>query len=240
MHRVQGGAAVDPRVQVARARAQDEVEVDETAGGDVELGHAARRHAAVEDDRRVRPTLVGREEVDDLVAAGLLLGVAAHAHVDGKLSRGGELGSRLDQHVELALVVGDAAAEEPAVALLERERVRLPELERVGRLDVDVAVDHDRRPSAVRGGQVADDQRLRLGRDDLGGAAGSADELGEPLGRAPDVVRAAPGSALTLGMRDQLRQLVEPGLRHGGESMPRRRRARPRAARRRRRCRGRA
>ena len=44
---------------------------------DVEARHVAADHAAVEDDRRVGAALVGLEELDDRVAPGLLLAVAA-------------------------------------------------------------------------------------------------------------------------------------------------------------------
>ena len=71
-----------------------EVEVDEPARRDRELGHAARRHAAVEDQRRVGAALVGGEEVDDRVAAGLLLAVAGEADVDRQLAGGRELAPR--------------------------------------------------------------------------------------------------------------------------------------------------
>ena len=47
----------------------------------------------------------------------------------------------------MRLVVGDAAREELAVTLDELPRVRLPELERVRRLDVEVRVDEQRRRS---------------------------------------------------------------------------------------------
>ena len=49
-------------------------------------GHVAPDHPAVEDDRGVRSALVGLEELDDRVAAGLLLAVAAEADVDRQLA----------------------------------------------------------------------------------------------------------------------------------------------------------
>ena len=202
-------------MEVARPRAQDGVEVHKSARGDVELRHAALGHPAVEDDRRVAASLVGGEEVDDLVAAALLLGVAGHPDVDRELTGRREIGRGLQQDVQLALVVHDAARVEPAVALLERIRIRLPELERVRRLDVDVPVDEHRGRRAVRRRDVADDQRLCVGRDDFGCPARPAHELGEPVGGGPHV----PG-ALRVGADarnpNQLGELVEPGLSHGG------------------------
>ena len=76
---------------------------------DVERGHVAPDHAAVEDDRRVAAALVGGEEVDDRVPAGLLLAVAAEADVDRQLAGLRELARGDEQHVELPLVVDRAA-----------------------------------------------------------------------------------------------------------------------------------
>ncbi len=55
---------------------------------------------------------------------------------------------------------------------------------------------------------------MRVGLDDLGLAAGAAQERGEPLRRACTSPACA-GSALTLGMRSSSDELVEPGLSHG-------------------------
>ena len=137
------------------------------------------------------------------------------------LRASGEVRRRLGQHVQLSLVVGDAAAVDPLAALLEREGIGLPELERIGRLDVHVPVDKYRRdltrgltPGPVRSGQVAEDQRVRLGLDDLGRAAGRAHERGQPLRRVVDVPGAG-GVGADAGDAQQLGELVEPGLSHG-------------------------
>ncbi len=191
------------------------MEVDEPAGGDVELGHSSRGHAAVEDHGRVGTAHVGGEEVHDLMAARLLLRVARHPHVHRQLPRCGQLRGGLDEHVELALVVRDPAPVEPAVPFLERERIGLPELERIRRLHVDVPVDEHRWRGSVRRLQVADDQRLRIGRNDLGLAARTAHEPGEPLRGGADVVGVRRVGA-DAGNADQLSELVEPGLGHGG------------------------
>ena len=109
------------------------------------------------------------------------------------------------EHVELALVVGDAAAVEPVAALLELERVGLPELERIGRLHVEVPVDEHRRdrpglsPDTSEADSSPTISGCVVGRHELRLAAGAADELGEPLRRARHVAACA-GSALTLGM----------------------------------------
>ena len=83
------------------------------------------------------------------MAAGLLLPVAADPQVDGQLVAGAQLLRRLQEHEELALVVGDAASVEPFVAKRRFERVGLPQLERRRRLDVEVPVTDDGRRVAV-------------------------------------------------------------------------------------------
>ena len=117
VHRVQRRAAEDAGVQVALAGPHPNVEVDEPAGCDVE--HRARR-ARASPRRRSRAASAPRssrcEELDDRVAAGLLLAVADEANVDRQLAGPRELLGRLQQRIELALVVGDAARVEPAVA----------------------------------------------------------------------------------------------------------------------------
>ena len=91
------------------------------------------------------PRSSAAEELDDRVPAGLLLAVAREAHVDRQLPGRGELAGGGQQQVELALVVGDAAAVEVLAADLGLERRRLPQLERIGRLHVEVAVAEDGR-----------------------------------------------------------------------------------------------
>ena len=169
------------------------MEVRHAARRDVERRDVAADHAAVEDDRRVCAALVGLEELDDRMPAGLLLAVAAEADVHRQLARARELARRGEQHVELALVVDGAAAVQVVAADLRLERVALPQLERVGRLDVEVAVaDHRRRAlGAVRGAQLADRERLPVPVDHLALAAGLADEVAHPLGAAHDVRRRA-------------------------------------------------
>ena len=78
-------SAAPPKMPEWRSRSpvrRRDVEVDETARAEVERGHVLSRHAAVEDDAGVRTALVGLEEVDDRMAARLLLAVEGDAHVD--------------------------------------------------------------------------------------------------------------------------------------------------------------
>ena len=80
------------------------------------------------------------EIVDDRVAAGLLLPVAAEPDVHRQLPGGGQLASGREQHEQLALVVDGSAAVEVLAADLGLERVALPQVERRRRLDVEMAV----------------------------------------------------------------------------------------------------
>ena len=202
MRGVQGGAAVDPGVEVALAAAEAEVVVDVAARRDVERRQARADHPGIEDDRRVGPALVGRDEVDERVAGRLLLAVAAEADVDGELAGARELAGRREQHVQLPLVVDGAAAVEIAVADLGLERRTLPEPERVGRLDVEVPVAEDGRRGvgAARRADLADRERLTVPVHEVGVAACAADELAHPL-PAARTSGACAGSALIEGMR---------------------------------------
>src|SRR2546423_1243857 len=113
-------------MKVTVARAHFDVEAHEPAGRDIEGGPATPEHARVEDDARVAAAFVLREELDDRVPTGFLFAVAAEADVDGKRVISRELRGRLQQHVELALVVCDAAAVDPPVADGRFEGRRLP------------------------------------------------------------------------------------------------------------------
>ena len=147
-------------------------------------------HAAVEYDGGVRAAFVLHDPVHDRVTADLLLAVAREAEVDRKVTRCSEQLGSLQQHVQLALVVGDSARVQPAVALDQLEWGRLPQLERVGRLHVEVAVTENRgRLARVGGGRhLADHERPGAPRDHLGVAAGSTDTCGHPVGRCGNVI----------------------------------------------------
>ena len=231
MDRVERHAAVHPGVQVALARPHLDVDADEAAGRELDRRDVAPEHPAVEDHAGVGPALVLRDPVGDRVAADLLLAVVRDAEVDRQRARLDEPLRGLEHEPELALVVGDAARVRPLAADLELERVGLPELERRGRLDVEVVVDEDGRrvARAVRGGDLAEHELALAERRQLGRAADAADELADPLARALDVLPVGRVGAHARD-RDQLRQLGAPGLIHGerlyGDSA-RRRRANP-------------
>ena len=96
---------------------------------------------------------------------------------------------RLEVHEDLALVVGGAARVDLAVADRRLERRRLPQLERIDRLHVVVAVEQDRR-RALGAEPVAVDDGIarRLDQPDVL-QADAAHLVGGPLGAAPDVGR---------------------------------------------------
>src|SRR5262249_61460921 len=94
---------------------------------------------------RVGAARVVGEEIDDRMPADLFLAVRADAQVHGQVTGLGEELRRLEHAPELALVVRDTARDEPLAADGQLERRRLPELERCGRLDVEVAVQKDGR-----------------------------------------------------------------------------------------------
>ncbi len=218
--RVHGDAAVQARVEISLARSNPHVEVAEPPQRRVERGDPWLLHAAVEDDRRVRPTLVGSDPVDDRLAADLLLGVEGEANVDRKLPGSCELMRGADEHEELGLVVRDPAGEEPTVPLGQLERRRVPEVERVGRLDVEVRVADDRGRSlgARARTDLADDERsASVRRDGVGLSSRLANPSRNPLGCLDDVVRVC-GIGAHGRDGDQLGELVAKLLvrrRHG-------------------------
>ena len=189
MHGVQRDAPEHSRVQVAVTGPDRDVEVTDTPQADHEAGYVPRHHASVEDDGDVRAPIVAFEPVDDRVAADLLLAVAREPDVHRQLALGAQQLDRLQKHEQVRLVVRDTARVEDAVAVRQLERWRLPELERVGRLDVEVRVAEDgRRRAGVTGrGHLADDKRLARRLDHVRLPSGRPDALAHPLGGAPHV-----------------------------------------------------
>jgi hypothetical protein len=224
---IQPRAAVDPGMQVTRAGAQRQVKVDKATGGDIEGRQAAGDHAAIEDDGRLRRTVIGGKKVEDRVPASLLLAVADEAHVDGELARGGQLASRGEQQIQLPLVVGNAAGVHMLTADLRLERRRLPQVERVRRLNIEVPVaENGRGAVCVAGGaQLADGERLPMPVDQLGRSSRRAQEIAHPLtGHAH--VAGMRGIRAHRGDAQQLGQLVEP-IGHVRDPSSHRRTARP-------------
>ena len=217
VRRIERRAAVQPGVEVALAGAERHVEVRDAAGRDVERGAVAGDHPAVEDHRGVAAALVGLEELDDRMAARFLLAVAREAHVDRKLTGPGELACGRQQQVQLALVVGDPTAIQVLAPDLGLERRRLPQLERIGRLHVEVAVAEDSRRAVgvARRAHLAHGERLPVPVDQIALPARVADQPAHPLAGLLDLAGARRIGADRLDPQ-KLGELVEP-LRHGRE-----------------------
>jgi len=147
--------------------------------------------------------------IADRGAADLLLAVEGEAYVHREGPLLGELPHRLDEEERVPLVVGDAARVEAPVALRELERGRLPEVEGVRRLHVEVRVAEDRRGRlrALRRCDLADHEGPSAPRHELRAAAARADHARDPLGRVGDVRRVGDVGADRRD-RDQLGELV--------------------------------
>ena len=189
LDRVEGSAADHPGMEVALSGSDADVEVADPAQRRAEARERLRCVAPVEDHRGVGRPGVGLGPVADRVAPDLLLRVDHEAHGDGELVRRGEELGRLQEHEEVRLVVGDAASDEEAVALGQRPRVRLPQIERIGRLHVEVRVRQHRGSVAPRGGDLAEDERPAGPLGDLDLPAGGADPRRDPVRRAREVRR---------------------------------------------------
>src|SRR5205807_6899727 len=96
----------------------------------------------------------------------------------------------------------------------------VPQLEGVGRLDVEVPVTEERRRVlGVRdGAKLADGQRLTLPVDQLSVAAGRADEVTHPPAGRPHLAGSI-GVRADRGDAQEARELVKP-VRHGTGSLP--------------------
>ena len=159
------------------------MEIEHPANRDRERRQPSTNHRAVEDESRVGRAVVLLDPLHDRVAADLLLAVERETHVHRELAGCGELRGRLDEDQEVDLVVGDAARVQTSVARRELEGRRLPELERVGRLYVEVRVAEDRGRlfGSVGRAHLADHERTaHAPRDDLRGATSVTDPGGNP------------------------------------------------------------
>ena len=114
----------------------------------VMAGWLPSKKPGVADDREVRiePVAVRLQPGVEVGRPGLLLALEHVADVDGQAALGLQPGARGPQvEMDLALVVRRAAREDAAVLDARLERRPHPQVERIDRLDVVVAVDEDRR-----------------------------------------------------------------------------------------------
>jgi hypothetical protein len=143
---------------------------------------------------------------------GVSLALDEHLEVDrGRGSAGGrEVGVEPEQVVgDLPLVVDGTAGEEFLAADRGLERRPLPQLLRVDRLHVVVAVEHDGRGAVVPAGPLGEHRRQAGRLPDLHRReAGPAQRAGEPLGAAAHI-RMVLGLG---GYRRDAQPLVEVGV----------------------------
>src|SRR5438477_13093702 len=100
---------------------------------------------------------MARHECGEMRRAALLLAVVQHADPKRELAhRGAVRVDRLEARHQIALVVGNAAAVEKAVALRRLEGWRLPLVERIRRLHVVVVIN---KKGAIAATGLADDCR---------------------------------------------------------------------------------
>ena len=141
---------------------------------------------------RLELALVGADEVVEMGAADFLFAFEndLHVHRQAAVLLHVRL-DRLEVHEDLALVVGRAARVDLAVADRRLERRRHPEIQRIDRLHVVVAVEQDRR-RVRRAEPVAVDDRIARRVDETDVLQADAAHLvGAPLGAALHVGRHA-------------------------------------------------
>ena len=203
--RVGRGAAVHAGVQRVVQRAHLDHGLHEAAQRGRERRGADGRVGGVGDDEHVgaQALAVLGEEGLERRRADLLLALDEHGDADaGAVRVGGEVGAHGGQvGADAGLVVGGAAAEEPAVALGGDEGVARPVRRLAGRLDVVVGVEQDGRgargrgpPGDHRGGAGRAVRARRAEQLDLG-QAGLAQQPGDLVGGAPDVLLVERGGA---------------------------------------------
>ena len=189
MQRVARGAAIHARMQVAIGAGDGDFLADQTAQRHRDRRMAAAPHVGVADKRQIGGQLlrIGGHERRQVGAARFLLAFEQHGDARRQLAGHRLPGAdRLDEGHQLALVVGGAARRDhlDAVALddLRLEGRRFPEIERIDRLHVVMAVEQEMGSLA---GMVADDDRV-AGRRPGAGFEAKADQVGgKPLGRLP-------------------------------------------------------
>ena len=164
----------------------DQVEAGAVVQRDAEAAHLTDRLGAVGEQLGVMIDQVVRP----FAAAGLLVGQEGQHDVAGRpLAAAGPLADERERHRIHVLHIHRATTPHVAVAHLAGERVDRP-LAALGRHDVEVAVDEQRRPAAV-GTFDARDRRCtpRRGLDDLRLDADLVQLGRDPLGGRPFGVR---------------------------------------------------
>src|SRR5436853_152123 len=173
-------------MQVGLGGAHGDLRVTDAAERRVH-GRPARRdvrHVRDEHGVRAQALRLALQDVEEDLAAELFFAFDEEAEVDG---RAPALGHRFEEAEDLPLVVGGAARVEAPVAERRLERRRRPFVQRVGRLDVVVTVEEQRRGTGHFRPPAPDDgMRIAAEESDVV-AAEPAQLFRDPLRRAPAV-----------------------------------------------------
>ena len=184
---VEGAAAVDAGVQVALGGAHLRCSMTSPRSPMVIAGVRSSTIPESKTIAQSAPRSSARTQCATAVAAGLLLALHEHAHVDRQGARRGLRARDVQQRQEVALVVGRAARVDAAIAHVGLEGRRRPCRRVADRLHVVVAVDQHRRRVLARGAQLADRQRVALGRHHAPLAPDGGQALHHPGGGALEV-----------------------------------------------------
>ncbi len=170
MDRVDGQAAVKTRMQIAIGAGQHDLFGGDPAQRDGDGGRRAVPHSGVANERDIGFQLFGvlGEKGRQRRRSRLLLAFEQHGDMTRRPAELLEGAAGLEKGHELAFVVAGAAGDD-LFALRSSLEFRLerriaPEVQRVDRLDVIMAVEQNMRRLAARCLDVADDHRPACGR----------------------------------------------------------------------------
>ena len=188
MDRVDREAPVKARVQIPIGARQHDFLADDAAQRDGDRGRRPVPHAGVADERDVGLQLFGvrGEEGRQRRRSGLFLAFEQRGDMAGRAAELPEGAAGLEKGHELALVVAGASRHDllavRAGLELRLERRVPPEVQRIDRLHVIMAVEQNVRRLAARGLDAPDNHRAASGRM-FGGLEAKAAELpDQPVG----------------------------------------------------------
>jgi hypothetical protein len=216
MDRVTRGPAVHARMQVAVGGGDGDLFADQSAQHGGDRRRFAVPHAGVADQRQVAGqfVLIGFQERMQRRRAAFLLAFQQNGDAERQAAGLRDPGAgRLDEGHQLALVVGSTPRDDDLAAVLagddaRLERVAFPQIERVDRLHVVMAVEQHMRAGLVRVGLVADDHRMAVGVADARRNAELGQLARQPVGGGAAVAleRGVRGDALDLQKVEQAGQ----------------------------------
>ena len=174
---IPGGAAEHARMQVAVGRLDLDLLVEEAAqrrgdGRRLRVPHAG---VADEGDFGGKLAAMGLDPGRQMLGAAFLLALDQERHVEGQRSRHRlPRAAGLDERHHLAFVVAGAARNDRLAPVRERgdprlEGRRLPEVERIDRLDVVVTIEQHAAAMPAHRRALGEDDGMAIGRVDLGG-----------------------------------------------------------------------